>query len=246
GRSAPGLALRDGARRPRRTTLRRGAGRQPRAHRPGDHHLLRLSSAGGVAGGDGDGEARLLRHRRLLGTAPPRVRRPGGPPAGGGPGPRRARWQPHRARLHRRPQRRLALPGHAPRRLREPVHQRGAGRRADAHGGVGQRSRPLRPSRQQADAGRARHLPPVPPPRAAPAHVGPCRRRARCLRLAGGGRSARRATSTPLRAPGRAPPPGGPDAAGLVPPEPAEHLHGDVDRGHARRRLHPGAGAGCL
>ena len=48
------------------------------------------------------------------------VRRPGGAAGGSRAGPCRSRGQPHRAHVHRRPLRRLALPGAASRRVCQP------------------------------------------------------------------------------------------------------------------------------
>ena len=70
-------------------------------------------------GGADEGEA--LPGPGVLGPSRARLRRPAGAPARRGPRPRRARRQPHRPGLHRRPLRRLPLRGAAPRRLRQPA-----------------------------------------------------------------------------------------------------------------------------
>ena len=54
-------------------------------------------------------EGEALPRPGVLGPARPRLRRPAGAAARGRPGPRRARRQPHRPRLHRRPLRRLPV-----------------------------------------------------------------------------------------------------------------------------------------
>ena len=62
-----------------------------------------------------------FRDEHLLGSAGARVRRPRGPGAGRRARAGRARRQPHRPGVHRRPLGRLAVRGAAPRRLRQPA-----------------------------------------------------------------------------------------------------------------------------
>ena len=58
-------------------------------------------------------------------------------------------------------------------------------------------------------------------------------------RLAGGGSPLRAAPPPGLRPPGRVPAPGRADAARLVPPQPAEHVHRKAHGSDVRRRLRP-------
>ena len=76
-----------------------------------------------------------------------------------GPGAGRARRQPHRPGLHRRPQRRLALRRAVPGRPRQPADLGARRRRPGAARHPGHRLGPLRPAGEQADPGRAGHLP---------------------------------------------------------------------------------------
>ena len=108
----------------------------------------------------------------------------------------------------------------------------------------------VRPARQQADAGRARHLRAVPARGARPARRRPGGRGARQVRLRRRVRpprpaAAARASATASRSrcrrhPTGAAAPAGPRAARLLPREPAEHLHRHAHRAHARRRVRPG------
>ena len=67
--------------------------------------------------------------------------------------------QPHRPGVHRRPQRRLAVPGDAPGRPGQPARVDVARRRVGADQRVGDRGGEVRPAGQQAVAVRARHVP---------------------------------------------------------------------------------------
>ena len=86
--------------------------------------LPRLPAARHLAGEGRRGQARGVRRGSVLGTPGRRVRR--GPAALARARPRAGRaWrQPHRTRLHRRPQRRLAVRRDAPRRARQPADER--------------------------------------------------------------------------------------------------------------------------
>ena len=105
-------------------------------------------------GGAREGEA--LPRPGVLGPARARLRRPARAAAGGGPRPRRPRRQPHGARLHRRPLRRLPVRRPSPRGLREPGGVDRARRRPRAPRLLHRPGRALRAARQQADAGRDR------------------------------------------------------------------------------------------
>ena len=177
--------------------------------------------------------------RDVLGSADPRVRRPGGPHRRARPGPGGPRRQPHRPRLHRRPQRRLAVPGHAPRRTGQPADVHARRRRAAAARRVGHGGGQVRAAGQPADAGRARRL------RAVPASAS-WRRSTRSSSCASARSASRRPAGTTAVRPR---PRFGhgvevPSTAGrccwLVPPEPAEHVHRAADRADARRRVRPG------
>ena len=158
-----------------------------------------------------------------------------------GAGARRARRQPHRAHVHRRPQRRLPLRRAAPRGVRQPAHVGAPRRRPRAARRVDHGARPLRAARERAARRRARHLPPawfdaswrlVGPPA--------------CSWRSGGSRyDASGPTCAAPGAPCRAPAARSPTAPRsrrrahdpvLVPREPAEHVHRTAHAGDARRR----------
>src|SRR5580658_6662543 len=124
-----------------------------------DRGLSGLPATGRLARAGGGVAAGRLRRRALLG--PPRrgLRRPGRPPRRGGPGAGRARRQPDRARVHRRPLGGLALRRAVPRRVRQPTDEHRARRRPRPHRRLGDRGGALRAARQQADARRARAVP---------------------------------------------------------------------------------------
>ena len=208
------------------------------------HGLPRLPAARGLARGGRRGQARGVRRPGVLGPADPGLRRPGRDRAAARPRPRRARRQPDRARVHRRPLGRLPLRRAAPHRASPTSRRPSTAATASRSGAPGSprpsaaRRRPTsrrRPSATAACRGRARSSTLLPDvrvvvclgafgwdaalrllePRAAPAEaeVRPRRR---------GGR--RRL-----------------DAARLLPPEPAEHVHRGADAGHARRGAAPRA-----
>ena len=128
--------------------------------------LPRVSATGGLARAGGDGEAGGVPRRGVLGPPGPGLRRPGARVVIVGLAPGRARRQPHRADVHRRPLRRLPLRVAAPHRLRQPAHQHAPRRWSAAHRRVDHRAGAVRAAGQPADAGRARHVPPVPRARA--------------------------------------------------------------------------------
>ena len=207
-----------------------------------------LPAAGRVARGPRRRPAQALPRRGLLGEAAERLRRPGGAGRDRRPRPGRPRRQPDRPHVHRRPLRRVALRRPAPGRLRQPAEseRRGDGLRLRRR--LRHRRRPLRAAGQQADHRGARQLPPLPGARAGAARPLPGHRRPRRLRL--GRLPARRprargrgaAAQAPLR-PRRRGRPRPLEAARLLPPQPAEHLHRQADRADDRRRLRAGAGA---
>ena len=86
---------------------------------------------------------------------------PGGAPARRRPRPGRARCQPHRADVHRRPVRRLALPGAVPGRLRVTAGVDRRRRRPRARRRLDHVAGQVRATGQQADHRGARRLPPV-------------------------------------------------------------------------------------
>ncbi len=83
-----------------------------------------LPAARGVARGGRPHQARRLPRRGVLGPGGPGLRRSPGPAAGHGSGPRRPRGQPDRPDVHRRPVRRVVVPGVVARRLRQPARRR--------------------------------------------------------------------------------------------------------------------------
>ena len=168
----------------------------------------------------------LRRSRPLAGAGRPR---PGGP-----------RRQPHRADVHRRPQRRLPGRRAAPRRARLAAHL-GPRRRRPAPDRVPHdRGRALRAAGQPPDARRARPLPPVPGRGARPLPAGDGAAGPRGAGLGGdAARPGGPAAQAALR-PRRRGRPGPRHAAGLVPPEPAEHLHRAPDPGRCSTPSWPG------
>ncbi len=163
--------------------------------------LPSLPPPGRLARGAGRRPAATLPGRGLLGSSGVWLRGPGSLDRDSRPGAGSPRRQPHRADVHRRPLRRLALCRPAPRRLRQPGRVAAPRRRIASAGRLRHRRRALRASRQQARPVRARQLPPLPRPRAGPARSLPNRRRARLVRL--GRRPAGAARAGPDRLPGR-------------------------------------------
>ena len=206
--------------------------RRARRARGRDHRVPRVPAAGRVARARGAGEARVVPRLGLLGPPDPGLRRPGRAGADPRPGARRARGEPHRPRLHRRPLGRLPVRRAAPQRLREPADLRAPRRRARAARLLDHRRGALRAARQQAAAGGARAL------------LGVAGARARADRLAARGRLPRRVRvgggAAHARAARRAGPAAAPEvrarrrawaAARLLPPQPAEHVHRGADPG---------------
>lgn len=198
--------------------------------------LSQLPAARRMARGGRRREASCLPRRGLLVARRARVRRPEGVGARARARSRGARRQPHRAHLHRRPLRRLAVPGDVPGRLRQPADLRSPRRRARAARRVGHVGGEVRAAREPPAAVRARRLPPVPGARGGRARQPPRGRVPRRVRLRGGVPPVRRQAAPEVRprgggGRGRA------DPAVLVPPEPAEHVHRPVDRADVRRRV---------
>ncbi len=202
-----------------------------------------VPSAGRVARANRTGEGGPLRRPGLLGASGPGLRRSLRTRAHPGPRPGRARRKPNGQDLHGRSVRRFPVRLAVSSRIREPADVRLTRRRAGASRLLHLRGEPVRSARQPTVAGRTRSMPAVPRAGAAGAPLGPRRRRARFLRMGRGAPSVRGA-GTP-----RPPPPSirsrdrghgrTLDAAGLLPPEPAEHLHRKAHGGDARPRHDP-------
>ena len=219
--------------------------RHPR--RPGVG-LLRLPAPGGLARGGGPGQAGVVPGLGVLGP----------PGAGHGPGrcpdrrrragPGRARREPHRAGVHRRPQRRLDLRGSLAGGPGQPADLDPHRRRPGADRRAGGRRGAVRTPGERAHPRGARHLLTVAGPRARAAAAAAGDRRPRRIRLDGAvaGAGRRRVPGAPpasgLRARGGGG--AGGDArpahrARQLPREPAEHLHRQAHRADARRRAEP-------
>ncbi len=188
------------------------------------------------------GEARGVPRPDVLGPPDPRLRRPRRARADPRARARRARRQPHGARVHGRSLGRLPLRRPAPHRLRQPAHLGTPRRRPRAARLLHHRQRALRAAGQPAAARGARALLALARARARPDRDAARDRLPRRVRLGGraahpgAGRRAAAPAAPPLRARRRVPPP-----ARLLPPEPAEHVHGQADGRDDRRRA--GAGA---
>jgi hypothetical protein len=212
---------------------------RPPTHRARGRGLPDVPAARRLARRGGGGEAGRLPRRGVLVAWRTRVRRPQGERARARSRAGRARREPHRTDVHRRPLRRLVVPGDAPGGLRQPAHVGEPGRRPAPHGRLGHLGRQVRAAGQPPAAGRARRLPAVPAARARRTPLVACRRVPRHVRLRGGLRRVRRAAPAAVRSRGRgARGPG--DAPVLVPPEPAEHVHRPPDRADARRGVRAG------
>jgi hypothetical protein len=198
-----------------------------------------VPAARGVARRGGGREAGRVPRRGVLVAWRAGVRRPQGVGAGARPGARRPRRQPHRTDVHRRPLRRLVVPGDVPGRVRQPAHVGEPGRRSAPDGGLGHVGCQVRAAGQPPAAGRARRLPAVPAARARRTALVACRRVPWHVRLRGGVRRVRRAAPAAVRSRGRGAR-GSRDARVLVPPEPAEHVHRPPDRADARRGVRAG------
>src|SRR2546428_2389806 len=191
--------------------------------------------------------AAALRRPEILGAPAARLRRRACATLARGAGAGRARRQPHRADVHRRSQRRLALRCAPPRGLRDAADLRAPRRRPAPARRRDHRHHPLRAAAEQALARRDRPLRALLAGRAAPA-----RPRAR-----GGGARPHRLAGLPALAAAAGPGAGGThaavrswrghalrgrrDAAGLLSPEPAEHVHRQADAADAARRVPGGA-----
>ena len=192
----------------------------------------------------GQGQGRSLRRSGVLGAAGARVRRPGGARAHRGPGAGRPRREPDGPHLHRRPVRRLPLS----RRCSVPASRtsppRLARRRARAPGAfVSAVSRCAPPGNKPTPEERDRCLPFLAREIAAAGRLR-VDRGARGVRV---GRALRalRADGVPCPAPAAVRPwrrtrRSGRTAARLLPPEPAEHVHGQAHPGHAATRSSSG------
>src|SRR5207249_5209209 len=161
----------------------------------------------------------------------------------GARGPRR---QPHRPHVHGRSERRLALRRALPRGLRQPADLAPSRRRAPAPRRLHHGDDPLRPTGEQADAERGRRLRALLPQGAAAAGPRARGRRPRADRLAGLSTSAAPARRFTARADACVRARRADDvrrrrhADRLVPPEPAEHLHGQAHAPDAPRRVQEG------
>ena len=133
-----------------------------------------LPAAGRLARGGRRHPPPSLRRGALLGPPGARLGRHPAVAAGRRAGPGRARRQPHRPGLHRRPLRRLDLRGAAPGRPRRPAHQRRRRRRAAADRRADRGRGALRSAGQPAHPGGAGRLRAVAGPRAAPGRARRC------------------------------------------------------------------------
>ena len=210
-----------------------------------DSLLPALPAAGRVARGGGGRPAEALPRRGVLGAPGGRLRRPAGAARDRRPRPGRPRRQPHRADVHRRSLRRLALRGAAPRRARQPADVGRSRRRAPA------RATPTSPRSSAA------RRPPTGRPRTSATTACPIWSASSsccgdCRTMLALGSFAWDGTLRALRDLGAEIPRPKPrfghgaeaevgrlDAARLLPPEPAEHVHRQADRADARRRLRP-------
>jgi hypothetical protein len=184
-------------------------------------------------------EARRVPRRGVLVAWRAGVRRSQGDHARARPRARGTRRQPHRADVHRRPLRRLAVPGDVPGGVRQPAHVGEPCRRPAPHGGLGHVGRQVRAAGQPPAADGARRLPALPAARGRRVALLACRGVPRHVRLRGGLCRVRRAAAAAVRSRGRGG--GGPaDHRVLVPPEPAEHVHRSADRADARRGVRAG------
>ena len=221
-----------------------GADRRPHLGVPG------LSPPGRLARGRGGDQTAGVRARAVLGAAGARFRRRRAADHDRRFGPGRARSQPDRTQLHRRPVGRLPLRRAVSGRPGQSTDQCPRRRRAGAEPGADRRCRPLRATGQPADPGRTRHLSTL---AGTPARTGlaepACRRRAGRVRVVGpvagpalhhGGctrgcaRPRSKVRSRRRGAVGRRG-----HRSGLLPREPAEHLHRPTDRTDDRRRPRP-------
>ncbi len=206
-----------------------------------------LPSPRRVAGGGRETSAPAIPSRDLLGAAAAGLRRSDRPARPRRSRPGRARRQSHRSPLHRRRVGRLSLPGAPRRRPREPSRLAARRRRPAALGRPPDRGLPLRAAREPADPRGVRAVPPVSRAGARPRRPSARRRRARSARV-------RRMRAGPLARCGDLPRAAlrprrprsdrGARALRVVPPEPAEHLHGEIDAADAAERSAKGDAGG--
>ena len=243
GRARAGDHAADAGRAPARVTA--GERRRAAASRASSSRSSPAGAARGSWRGASRWRARSGRRSpaRSTGAPAPGLRRSGCARARPRPGARRPRRQPHRARVHGRPLGRLALRRHVPRRPRQPADLGAPRRRPASEGRVDHGRGALRAAGQQAHAPGARRV---------PALVGG---RARAPRATCGSSSAwapspgtPRCACAPrsaIRAQAAAAvrPRGGlrrrrlAHARRLLSPQPAEHVHRQAHRAHARRGL---------
>ena len=160
------------------------------------------------------------------------------------------RREPHRADVHRGSLGRLAVRGAAPRRPRQPaaVDRTATTASARAASGSPRSSAARRPTTSRRRTSAIRCLPYL-DARAGAAGDRPGAGRARLVRLGRGAAGAGGARATRSRARSRASGTarrrgsGELDAARQLPPEPAEHVHGQADGGDARSGDRPREGA---
>src|SRR3954471_20597242 len=126
---------------------------RPRRSRPPDLGLPCLPAAGRLAGGGGPDQAGRVRRLDVLGTAGARLRSGGRADADRRARAGRARREPYRADVHRRPFRGRAVPGAVRHRARLAADRRDRGRRPGAVRRADYLARALRPARQQAHSG---------------------------------------------------------------------------------------------
>jgi hypothetical protein len=120
--------------------------------------VRRVSSAGELAGRHRGHQAPAVRRRALLGPPDTQLGRSGSLAADRRAGTRRARRQPHRPDLYRRPQRRLLVRLALPMRAGGSAAECPCGRRAAAHRRADGGHRRVRAARQQANPRGARRL----------------------------------------------------------------------------------------
>ena len=179
-----------------------------------------------------------FRDEDYWGRPGPGLRRPGRPGGDRRAGAGRPRRQPHGPHVHRRPVRRLPLRLPAPHRLRQPAHQHAPRRRPAPHRRVDHRARSA--ARRRPTSRR--------PPSATPA-ARSSSGSSRCSTLAcfvplgafayeGLCRILGVTPASQVRPRRRGRPRRRPLDRRQLPRQPAEHLHRQAHRTHARRRLH--------
>ena len=194
-----------------------------------------VPATGGLARAGGVREGRALRRSGVLGQAGAGVRRSTGASvdprsrAGG------ARRESHRPDLHRRSFGRLPVRVAPSVRRCQPGDVGRARRWSPADLRLHQRGEPLRAAGEQADAAGARHLHAVPRTGDRGARAVACDRGARRVRVGRRAAGARRAGSPDASEAALRPCGGGRGrpvrAGGLLPPQPAEHVHRQAHAG---------------